>query len=165
MSEFFNVTLSKDVVIDDSKISRITTWSSEQIMEQILNYTNSSQRGDGSGLKYMEINDVVNIEAGGIIDKDYDLGENSFIITTLYLDIADGSYFKFKIFDKSINGFLLYDTNRVSHYTDSVYIPYQEKDEKENKENKLHTQMINSNQNSPVILNIKILGLEINSND
>ena len=51
MSEFFNVTLAKDVVIDDSKISRITTWSSEQIMEQILNYTNSSQRGDGSGLK------------------------------------------------------------------------------------------------------------------
>lgn len=165
MSEFFNVTLNKEVVIDDSKISRTTTWSSEQIMEQILNYTNSSQRGDGSGLKYMEINDVVNIDAGGTIDKDYDLGENSFIITTLYLDVADGSNFEFKIFDKSINGFLLYDTNRVSHYTDSVFIPYKDKDQKENKENKLYTQMVNSNQNSSIILNIKILGLEINSND
>ncbi|WMJ80981.1 hypothetical protein RBU49_01640 [Clostridium sp. MB40-C1] len=163
MSEFFNVTLDKDVVIDDSKISRMTTWSSEQIMEQILNYTNSSQTGGGTGLKYMEINDVVNIAAGAAINKDYDLGENSFIITTVYLDIADGSNFQFKIFDKSTNGFLLYDTDRVSHYTDSVFIPYKDKDEKEAKENKLHTQIINSNQNSSVTLNLKILGLEINS--
>ncbi|KEH99971.1 hypothetical protein [Clostridium botulinum] len=164
MSEFFYVTLDKDVVIDDNKISRSTTWSSEQIMEQILNYTNSSQIGGDSGLKYMEINDVVSIAAGGTINKDYDLGENSFIITTLYLDIEDGSTFQFKIFDKSTNGFLLYDTDVVSHYTDSVFIPYKDKDKKEAKENKLHTQIINQNKNSSVTLKFKILGLEINSN-
>ena len=162
MSEFFYVTLDKDVVIDDNKISRSTTWSSEQIMEQIINYTNSSQMGGGSGLKYMEINDVVAIDAGGTINKDYDLGENSFIITTLYLDIENGSTFQFKIFDKSTNGFLLYDTDVVSNYTDSVFIPYKDKDEKKTKDNKLHTQIINSNKNSPITFNLKILGLEIN---
>lgn len=161
MSEFFNVNLNKDVVIDDSKISKITTWSSEQIMDNISNYISGSQIGGGSALRYVEINDAISIDAGSIINKDYDLGENSFIITTLYLDITDGSSFQFKIFDKSINGFLLYDTDIVSHYTDSVFIPYKDKDEKEFKKNKLHTQIINYNQSSPVILNIKILGLEI----
>lgn len=161
MSEFFNVNLNEDVVIDDSKISKITTWSSEQIMDNISNYISGSQIGGGSALRYVEINDAISIDAGSIINKDYDLGENSFIITTLYLDITDGSSFQFKIFDKSVNGFLLYDTDTVSHYTDSVFIPYKDKDEKEFKKNKLHTQIINYNQSSPVILNVKILGLEI----
>ncbi|HDK7168206.1 hypothetical protein CF065_03650 [Clostridium sporogenes] len=161
MSEFFNVNLNEDVVIDDSKISKITTWSSKQIMDNISNYISGSQIGGGSALRYVEINDAISIDAGSIINKDYDLGENSFIITTLYLDITDGSSFQFKIFDKSINGFLLYDTDTVSHYTDSVFIPYKDKDEKEFKKNKLHTQIINYNQSSSVILNVKILGLEI----
>ncbi|MCB2300408.1 signal peptidase II [Clostridium tagluense] len=36
MSEFFNVTLDKDIVLDDSLISPKTGWSSKKIQEQII---------------------------------------------------------------------------------------------------------------------------------
>lgn len=156
MSEFFNVTLLSQIVLDDSQISRTTTWSSEQIYEAIINYTKSSS--GGTNLKYKELNDVINLQPGQQLKRDYDIGNNSIIITTLYLDILDGSNFQFKIFDKAEGGFLLYDTGKVSHYTDSVFIPYKDK---VLNPNKLHTEITNFNLNSAVTLNMKILGLEV----
>jgi len=148
--------LDKDIVIDDSQISRSTTWSSEQIYEAIISY--SKVPSGGGNLKYREINDVINLKPGQELQKDYDLGDNPIIITTVYLDIVDGSNFQFKVLDKILNGFLLYDTGKISHYTDSVFIPYKDKD---TTLNKLHTQIINFNLNSDVTLNMKILGLEV----
>ncbi len=36
MSEFFNVTLDKDIILDDSVISNKTGWSSEKIQKEII---------------------------------------------------------------------------------------------------------------------------------
>ncbi|MBN3376499.1 hypothetical protein CF087_21980, partial [Clostridium botulinum] len=36
MSEFFNVTLDKDIILDDSAISNKTGWSSEKIQKEII---------------------------------------------------------------------------------------------------------------------------------
>ena len=36
MSEFFNVTLDKDIVLDDSGISKNMTWSSDKILREII---------------------------------------------------------------------------------------------------------------------------------
>jgi len=158
MSEFFSITTGP-VVIDDSQISRSTGWSSEQIYEAIINYSNAS--GGGGGLQYKEINDVIVLTAGQTIQKDYDLGDKSIIVTTVYLDVADGSNFEFKIIDKVTNGFLLYDTGKVSHYTDSLFIPYKDKDSSDTSINKLHTEITNWNLNGSITLNLKILGLEL----
>lgn len=38
MSEFFNVTLDKDIVLDDSSIGSITGWSSNKIVEEIVKH-------------------------------------------------------------------------------------------------------------------------------
>lgn len=38
MSKFFYVTLYNDVVLDDSQTSNVTGWSSQKILEEILNY-------------------------------------------------------------------------------------------------------------------------------
>lgn len=118
------------------------------------------QKMGGGSLKYREITDSVTLSPGEQLQKDYDLGENTIIITTLYLDVDDGSNFQFQILDKvsQADGFLLYDTGRVSHYTDSVFIPYMDKDITANK---LHTRITNQNLNTQVTLNIKILGLEV----
>jgi hypothetical protein len=156
MSEFFSVNTSATIVLDDSTTSNSTTWSSERIYEAIINYTGG---GSGGGFKYMELNDVITLNAEESIQRDYDLGDKSMIITTVYLDIADGSNFQFKIKDKVTNGFKLYDTGRVSHYTDSLFIPY--KDKEPTTSNKLHTEITNWNLNAPVVLNLKILGLEV----
>ncbi len=160
MSEFFSVTLGDGIVMDDKQVSRSSTWSSEQILEEILNHTQGSSSG-GESLKYREINDVINLNHGDEITKDYDLGDNTIIVTTLYLDILDGSNFRFQILDKSNNGFILYDSDKVSHYTDSVFIPYIDKD---SDTNKLHVKVTSYNLNSQASLNIKILGLEIQKN-
>ncbi|MBM7869287.1 hypothetical protein JOC70_000756 [Clostridium pascui] len=157
MSEFFSVNTSATIILDDSTTSRSTTWSSEQIYEAIINYSGAS--GSGGGFKYMELNDVISLKAGETIQRDYDLGDESMIVTTVYLDIEDGSNFQFKITDKVVDGFLLYDTGRVSHYTDSLFIPY--KDKEPTTSNKLHTELTNWNLNAPVVLNLKILGLEV----
>lgn len=37
MSEFFNVTLEKDAILDDSSIKNNMTWSSEKILKEIVN--------------------------------------------------------------------------------------------------------------------------------
>ncbi|EKQ52741.1 MULTISPECIES: hypothetical protein [unclassified Clostridium] len=158
MSEFFSVNTSATIVLDDSQTSRSTTWSSEQIYEAIINYSGGKNGTEGS-FKFMEINDVISLNAGETIQRDYDLGENSIIITTVYLDIEDGSNFQLKIKDQIQNGFLLYDTGHVNHYTDSVFIPYKDKDP--NTKNKLHAEITNWNLNAPVVLNLKILGLEV----
>lgn len=155
MSEFFSVTLTVPV-IDDSRTSRTSTWSSEQILEEIINHMQGNS--GGANLKYREINDTVNLKAGEEIAKDYDLGNNTMILTTLYLDIPDGSTFRFRVFDKAQNGFLLYDSDKVIHYTDSVFIPYEDKDLDTNL---LHTVITNYNPNSSETLNIKLLGLEV----
>lgn len=128
-----------------------------QLLQSMIANSESGTGGGGS-LKYRELVDIVNLEPGESIQKDYDLGENTIVITTLYLDIADGSSFQFQIFDKISNGFCLYDTFRVSHYSDSVFIPYKDKNDIGNK---LHTIITNHNLNSSVTLNIKILGLEV----
>lgn len=154
MSKFFSITTGP-ILMDDSQITKNTTWSSEQIYEAIINYSGG---GSGGGFKYMELNDVISLQAGETIKKDYDLGDSSMVITTIYLDIADGSNFQFKITDKVNDGFLLYDTGRVSHYTDSLFIPYKDKD---TTLNKLHTEITNCNPNYAAILNLKILGLEV----
>jgi hypothetical protein len=159
MSEFFNVTTYSEILLDDGQISRATTWSSEQIYEAIVNYASGS--GGGGALQYKELNDVITLGAGQTIQKDYDLGDKSIIITTAYLDIVDGSIFEFKIVDKIVGGFTLYDTGRVSHYTDSLFIPYKDKDSNDSTVNKLHTEITNHNLNAGVTLNIKILGLEL----
>jgi hypothetical protein len=156
MSEFFNVNTSATIVLDDSQTSRSTTWSSERIYEAILGYTSGM---GGGGFKYMELNDVITLQAGETLKRDYDLGSTSMVITTVYLDIADGSNFQFKIKDQIKNGFKLYDTGRVSHYTDSLFIPYKDKDPATI--NKLHTEITNWNMYAPVVLNLKILGLEV----
>lgn len=85
--EFFSLTLNKDIVIDDNRISRTTTWSSEQIYEAIRSYNRNSSR------------------AGQEINKDYGLSDRPIIIITVYLDIADGSHFQFKVLDKVTDGF------------------------------------------------------------
>ncbi len=156
MSEFFYVTQDKDVVIDDSVTSRNSTWSSEQIFEEIINHIQGNS--GGTNLKYREINDTINLKAGEEITKNYDLGDNTMILTTLYLDIPDGSTFRFRVFDKVKNGFLLYDSGKVMHYTDSVFIPYQDKDKDTNL---LHTVITNYNPNNSETLNVKLLGLEV----
>ncbi|ADK16159.1 hypothetical protein WX45_01812 [Clostridium ljungdahlii DSM 13528] len=38
MSEFFNVTLDKDVVLDDNQTSQTTGWSSSKILDEIINH-------------------------------------------------------------------------------------------------------------------------------
>lgn len=160
MSKFFNVTFNEKIMIDDSKTSRNSTWSSELIIETIMNYINGIKGNcGGNALKYMEINDEVLLEPGQVLKKDYDLKENNLIVTTLYLDIEDGSYFRYKIFDKSNQGFLLYDSYKVQHYTDSIFLPYKDKDDLNS--NKLHTEITSFNLNKKTKMNVKILGLEI----
>ncbi|NFR85411.1 MULTISPECIES: hypothetical protein [unclassified Clostridium] len=158
MSEFFSVNTSATIVLDDSTTSRNTTWSSEQIYEAIINYSGAGN-GSGGGFKYMELNDVISLKSGESIQRDYDLGDKSMIITTVYLDVENGSTFEFSITDQIQNGFLLYNTGRVSHYTDSLFLPYKDKDPETS--NKLHTHIKNGNLNAPVNLNLKILGLEV----
>lgn len=160
MSEFFSVNTNANVVIDDLSISRNTTWSSEQIYEAIINYSGKNT-GGGGGLVYKEINDVVSLSPGEHIQKDYDLGSKSILITTVYLDVENGSTFEFEITDQISDGFLLYDTGVASHYTDSVFIPYKDKDP--NTTNRLHCHITNRNMTAPINLNIKILGLEVDA--
>jgi hypothetical protein len=38
MSEFFNVTLNKDVVLDDSQTSQVVGWSSQKILDEIIEH-------------------------------------------------------------------------------------------------------------------------------
>lgn len=156
MSEFFSVTLNSGIIMDDSKVSRSTTWSSEQILEEILNHTQTSS--GGVNLQYREINDLIQLNPDQELQKNYDLGDTSIIITTLYLDIQNGSNFRFQILDKVNDGFVLYDSYKVNHYTDSIFIPYKDKDEDTNS---LHVKIKNFNLNSSVQLNVKILGLEV----
>ena len=152
------VVLKEELVkIDDSKTSRSTVWSSEQTYEAIMNYV--ATNGSGGGFKYMEINDVISLKAGESIQRDYDLGDKSILVTTVYMDVADGSNLQLQIKDQITNGFLLYDTGRVNHYTDSVFIPYKDKDP--NTKNKLHTVITNWNLYAPVNITLKILGLEM----
>lgn len=149
--------MSNKVVLQED-LDNLKDFFNDQIQAlQSMIGENGSGLGGGS-LKYRELVDIVNLEAGESIQKDYDLGGNTIVITTLYLDIADGSSFQFQIFDKMSNGFCLYDTFRVSHYSDSVFIPYKDKDIESNK---LHSIITNYNLNSSVTLNIKILGLEV----
>ncbi|MBV4432783.1 hypothetical protein KM803_15895 [Clostridium tyrobutyricum] len=156
MSEFFSVTLDSNIIMDDGRVSRSTTWSSEQILEEILSHVQNSS--GGLNLKYREINDLIQLNPNQELKKNYDLGDTSIMITTLYLDIQDGSNFRFQILDKVDDGFALYDSYKVNHYTDSVFIPYKDKDVDTNS---LHIKIKNFNMNSSVQLNIKILGLEV----
>lgn len=152
------VVLREDLIaIDDSTTSRSAVWSSEQTYEAIMNYV--ATNGHGGGFKYMEINDVITLQPGESIKRDYDLGDKSILITTVYLDVENGSIFGLKIRDVPDTGFILYHTGRVSHYTDSVFIPY--KDKNPATQNKLHTEITNYNLYAPVVLNLKILGLEM----
>ncbi|PJI07025.1 MULTISPECIES: hypothetical protein [Clostridium] len=160
MSEFFSVSLTIPV-IDDGQTSRSSTWSSEQILEEILSHTQGSSLKGGAELKYREINDTINLKPIEEITKNYDLGDDTMILTTLYLDIPDGSTFRFRVFDKAENGFLLYDSGKVTHYTDSVFVPYEDKD---SNTNSLHAVITNYNPNNPVTLNMKLLGLTIQKN-
>ncbi|WP_368488367.1 hypothetical protein [Clostridium sp. BJN0013] len=49
MSEFFSVTLNKDVVLDDSQTSQATGWSSQKILDEIIEHRVT---------KFEELNDV-----------------------------------------------------------------------------------------------------------
>lgn len=150
--------MSNKVVLQED-LDNLKDFFNDQIQAlQSMIGENGSGLGGGGSLKYRELVDIVNLQPGESIQKDYDLGDNTIVITTLYLDVADGSSFQFQIFDKISNGFCLYDTYRVSHYSDSVFIPYKDKDITGNK---MHIVITNLNLNNPVVLNVKILGLEV----
>lgn len=151
--------MANNVVLQDDLDALRDSFNSQiQLLQSMIGSSSSGSGTGGGNLKYRELVDVVNLNPGQSLQKDYDLGENTIVITTLYLEIADGSSFEFQIFDKISNGFCLYDTGRVAHYTDSVFIPYMDKD---TTTNKIHTVITNFNLNAPVTLNIKILGLEV----
>lgn len=119
--------------------------------------------GGGGSFKYVEINDKVVIQPKERIKKDYSLGDKSILITTLYLYMTNNGNFQFSIFDRNdlMDRFQLYDTAIVANYTDSIFIPYKDKDSITT--NTLHTE-ITSMTNSVETLNIKILGLELDAN-
>lgn len=179
MSEFFNVSTSAAIMLDDSVVSLSSGWSSQHIVDefnevlevvatkeeltaaktelsnQISHLETIVGEGGGSGLEYKEVIFTIHLDANETRNYDYLLAYNTFLITNIYFE-SSGANFSFQINNKQTNGFSVYLIESISNYMDSLFLTYNDNDF----ENKLRTILTNKS-NFPTDVTVSIFGMAL----
>lgn len=123
-----------------------------------------TELGKALGMRYVTLSNEAPIIINSMEEKsiEIDIPQNGILFTTLYF-WCNNTFDKYqlKIFDKSSNGFCLYDTGEVAEFSDSIFLLYVDQDNT----NKVHLTITNPNVSREVEFNYKILGLEVKSSE
>jgi hypothetical protein len=110
------------------------------------------------GLYHQELDHSIVLEPLETRDVLIPMKNTKLLITEIFIWTDTGtSKFNFKIFDKSTDGFCLYDTGIKDKQSDAILLPYGNKD----LTNNLITNIYNMDTDNPATINIKVLGLEL----
>jgi len=138
------------VVLKDDLIAINTKLTD---LQSQINAITAAEVGGGSGLEYKEVVITTTLAANETKSIDELLSNNTLIITNLYFDTSGGNI-KFKLVNKAVDGFVVYEIDSVSDYMDSLFLTYNDNDN----EKKLRT-IITNESSFETTVTITILGM------
>lgn len=107
-------------------------------------------------LKYLEVSQNIDLSTGAIVDFDLVLPCNFVLITSIFVSSSNGTIYTLEMFNKQARQDVVYRLRRITNYSDSITMSYNDNDNNE----KLYLKLTN-NDVTDTVVTIKIIGIQM----